>query len=55
MSTEKKKKLTKQEMIDKLSQLSEKDLQTICGGSNSEPKTMTWPINPEHYHLNIYN
>ena len=38
MSTEKKKKLTKQEMIDKLRQLSEKDLQTICGGSNIETK-----------------
>ena len=32
MSTEKKKKLTKQEMIDKLRQLSEKDLQAITGG-----------------------
>ena len=36
MSTEKKKKLTKQEIIAKLSELSEKELRTIVGGSSEE-------------------
>ena len=32
MSTEKKKKLTKEEIIGKLGELSEKDLQKVAGG-----------------------
>ena len=32
MSTEKKKKLTKEEFIDKVSAMSETELQGVCGG-----------------------